>query len=172
MDKGKTVLGHFKYSDFEVTWTRDVRPSGDSVDSITRTFGQGVDYAETMTFENPAAAGEKFLNWTMALSCLTDEQALAYFSSLMRAKDLETAGLWSEVVSAAQEAQSASHAYLDSKYDPARRLSERTEDYQAYLGARNILVTALAELKIIRFPEPRVPGPAPVAARQELTSDV
>ena len=80
--------------------------------------------------------------------------------------------MWSEVVSAAQEAQSASHAYLDSKYDPARRLSERTEDYQAYLGARNRLVTALAELKIIRFPEPRVPGPAPVAARQELTSDV
>jgi hypothetical protein len=172
VDRGKTVLGHFKYSDFEVTWTRDVRPSGDSVDSITRTFGQGVDYTETMTFENPAAAGEKFLNWTMALSCLTDEQALAYFSSLMRAKDLETAGLWSEVVSAAQEAQSASHAYLDSKYDPERRLSERNEDYQAYLGARNRLVTALAELKIVRFPEPRVPGPAPVAARQELTSDV
>ncbi len=172
MDSRKTVQGHFKYAHFEVTWTREVPPSGDSVDSITRTYGQGVGYAETMTFENPGAAAEKFLNWTMALSCLTDDQALAYFTSLMKAKDLESAGLWNEVVLAAQEAQSASHTHLDTKYDPERRPSERTEAYQAYLGARSRLVAALAELKIVRFPEQRVPAPVPVAATQGPLSDL
>lgn len=153
MDTQRVIQGHFKYSHFEVTWIHQDLPSGDSEDTITRTYGHGLDYSETVKLDDPATAAERFLHWTMSLSCLTDKQALDYFTSLMRARDLELAALWNEAVAAAQESQSTSRVFLEIKYDPERRLLERTEANKAYVEARKRLVAALVELKVVKRPE-------------------
>jgi hypothetical protein len=158
MESPATIQGHFKYAHYEITWTREELPSGGSSDTITRTYAHGLDYSETVKLEDPGAAADRFLKWTMSLSCLTDEQAaLKYFTSLMREHDLELARLWHEVIAAAQEAQATCRAYLEMKYDPERQPAERTKATAAYLESRKRLLAALAELKLVKPPEQQVP---------------
>ena len=152
MEGRNSIRGRFKYADFEVTWTSEELSSGMFLDTVTRTYGHGVDYAETLTFQDPKAAEQKFLNWTMTLSCMTDEQASALFTSLMKEKDVERANLWNKAVMAAQVAQSAHRSYIEAKHDLTRKPSERHEAQKVYAEAQNLLLECLIELKIVRRP--------------------
>jgi hypothetical protein len=144
------TLGHFKYSQCEISWNRDSLPSGESVDTVSRSYDH-MGYSESLTFENWNEAAQKFLNWTMSVACLTDEQALVYFASLQQARDLEMSAHWKELVAAAEEAQAASYSYVQVKYG-YRPAQERTEVYQEYLKARARTVEVLADLKLIKPP--------------------
>ena len=67
-----------------------------------------------------------------------------------RSWNLELAVLWNKVLMAAQVAQSACGNYLDTKHDLARSPSDRNEAKQTYVEARQRLVTALVELKVVK----------------------
>ena len=152
MEATKSIEGRFKYRHYEVTWIHEDPAPEISLDTVTRTFGHGVDYAEHLTFEDPKDAEQKFLNWVMMLACLSDEQALTLFTSLKKKLELEEAAKWNNVVMAAQVAQSASRTYLEAKHDLGRSPSETSADHQAYVEAKRQLLAALAELNFGEVP--------------------
>ena len=151
METEKSIEGRFKYRHLEVIWIHEDLGPGNSRDTVTRTFGLGLDYTEILTFEDPKAAESQFTNWVMSAVIMTDDQVLALVTSLRKEKDLEETALWNKVVMAAQLAQSAHRTYFEAKHDLGRSSAERQEAERAYAEAKRQLLAALAELKIVKL---------------------
>lgn len=84
------------------------------------------------------------------------EAAKRLDGALRSAKVREQDGLWSEVMDAAQRAQTAGHAFLSAKHDLERPESERREAKKAYGRAKSRVASLVLELKITPTPEAAV----------------
>ena len=112
--------------------------------------GTGSD--ESLTFSDPKAAEQKFLNWTMALACITDEHPLALFASPLDQKDLEQTTLWNRVVMGVQATQAAYRAYAEARHDRGHSPSQRDEAGTTCGAARRRLLLGVAELERVKLP--------------------
>jgi len=130
-------------ADLGETW-RGVTEAAGAAEAAARTYQQAKDDPSRSEEERLQARNE----YKQATKRLDE--------ALRTVKVQEHDGLWSEVMDAAQRAQTAGHAFFSLKHDLERPESERTQAKEAYAQAKNRVASLMVELKIMPTPEAAV----------------